>query len=71
MFERAPRLDGYLQHAALPAGPFRTERVAVHHQGADRYRALFEGRWRTVHVQMKRLYITYQGERITIQIDGV
>lgn len=33
--------------------------------------ALFKSRWRKVHLQVKRTFIVYQGERITIQIEGV
>lgn len=64
---------GYLQHGS-GKGPFRTESVAVKpdewpHVGM--WLALFEGRWRRVHVQVGRTYIVYRGEKITIQIDGV
>ena len=62
---------GYLQHRASDVGPYRTEAVNVHHQYADRYLAYFEGRWRRVHILVSRTFIIYQGERITIQIDGV
>ena len=61
---------GYLQHGE-GAGPFRTEQVRVRNEYADRWQAFFEGRWRRVHVQVNRLYIVFQGDRITIQIDGV
>lgn len=60
---------GYLQHGQQP-GPFRTERVTVRHLYGDRYEAHFEGRWRLVHVQVNRLYIVWQGQRITLQIEG-
>lgn len=63
---------GYLQHGAdTPAGPFRTERVWVKHEGADRYLAWYEGKWRRVHIQVGRTYIVFMGEKITIQIEGV
>jgi len=63
---------GYLQHSAGSGGPFRTERVPVRCVGTgSEWHARFEGRWRTVHMQVNRLYIVYQGKRITIQIDGV
>lgn len=62
---------GHLYHRASDVGPFCTERVAIRHHGADRYEARFEGRWRKVHIQVGRLYIVYQGERITILIEGV
>lgn len=64
---------GYLQHGRQP-GPFRTERVPVRLRGwphVGMYEARFAGRWRAVHVQLKRTYIVFQGERITIQIYGV
>lgn len=61
---------GYLQHGVSP-GPFRTERVHVKHEAPDNWFARYEGKWRKVHVQLKRLYIVHQGERITIQIEGV
>ncbi len=62
---------GYLQHGPNAGGPFRTERVRIHHEYADRWQAFFAGRWRRVHILVSRTYIVYQGERITIQIDGV
>ena len=60
---------GYLHH-----GPFRTESVHIKARGwphSGQWLARFEGRWRVVHVQLDRLFIVYQGERITIQIEGV
>lgn len=63
-------ITGYLQHGQAP-GPFRTEGVPLKHEGADRYSALYEGRWRRVHIQVKRTYIVYRGERITIEVEGV
>jgi hypothetical protein len=62
---------GYLQHGKGTNGPFRTERVGVKHEYADRWQAWFEGRWRRVHIQVGRLYIVYKGEKITIQIEGL
>lgn len=61
---------GYLQHGTSP-GPFRTEAVRLHHEYGDRWQAFFEGRWRRVHIQVGRTYITWRGEKITIQIDGL
>jgi hypothetical protein len=61
---------GYLQHGT-PPGPFRTERVKVRHEYADRWRVWFEGRWRCVHIQLNRTWIVFQGQRITVQIEGV
>ena len=65
MTERA-----YLQHGT-PPGPFRTESVSVKHEHSDRWLAWYEGRWRRVHVQVRRTYIVHNGEKITIQIDGL
>ena len=62
---------GFLQHGEGTAGPFRTERVRVRNQYADRWQAWFAGKWRRVHIQVNRTFIVYRGERITIQIDGV
>jgi hypothetical protein len=62
---------GYLHHGEGTNGPFRTERVVIRHEYADRYLAHFEGKWRRVHIQEDRTYIMYQGEKITIQIEGV
>jgi len=62
---------GHLQHASGPRGPFRSERVSVKHEYADRWLALFEGRWRRVHIQVRRTYIVYLGEKIPIRIEGV
>lgn len=61
---------GYLQHGS-GVGPFRTERVRIKNEYGDRWLAFFEGRWRRVHIQISRLFIVYQGEKITIQIEGV
>ena len=62
---------GYLQHGAGTQGPFKTGRVSVKHEYADRWLARYEGKWRRVHIQNKRTYIVFQGEKITIQIEGV
>lgn len=61
---------GYLHHGTQP-GPFRTERVPVRHTMPDIWHARFEGRWRLVHVGVKRCHIVFRGEKITIQIEGV
>lgn len=61
----------YLQHGAGTNGPFRTERVALRHEHADRYLVRFEGKWRRVHVQVRRTYIVYRGEKITVQVSGL
>ena len=62
---------GYLQHGAGTIGPFRTERVPVKCKHSDHWLARYEGRWRRVHIQVRRLFIVYQGERITLLIEGV
>lgn len=62
---------GYLQHGAGTNGPYRTERVPVRNEYADRWLARFEGKWRRVHIQVNRLFIVYLGERIEIKIEGV
>jgi hypothetical protein len=62
---------GYLQHGRGTAGPFRTERVVVRNEFGDRWLARFEGRWRRVHIEVRRTYIVFSGEKITIQIEGV
>lgn len=64
---------GHLQHGSAP-GPFRTEQVTIRERGypyTGQWQALYEGRWRVVHVQVNRTYIVCNGERITIQIEGV
>lgn len=61
----------YLQHGKGTKGPFRTERVTVKHEYADRWLAWFEGKWRRVHIQVNRTFIVFQGAKITIQIEGV
>lgn len=61
---------GYLQHGT-GNGPFRTEKVRIKHEYADKWLAWFEGRWRMVHIQVNRTFIVYRGEKITIQIEGV
>ena len=62
---------GYLQHGHGTAGPFRTESVPIRNEWGDRWQALFEGRWRRVHIRIGGLFIVYRGERIKIQIEGV
>lgn len=62
---------GYLQHGEGTNGPFRTERVTIKNEYGDRWLAWFEGKWRRVHLQVKRTFIVFQGEKITIQIWGV
>ena len=62
---------GYLQHGHGTAGPFCTESVPIRNERGDRWQALFEGRWRRVHIRISGLFIVYRGERITIQIEGV
>lgn len=62
---------GYLQHGTETSSPFRTERVSVKHEYADRYSAWFEGKWRRVYIKVNRLFIVYRGEKIIIQIEGV
>ncbi len=62
---------GYLNHSAGTSGPFLTERVRVRNEYADRWQAFFEGRWRRVHIQVNRTFIVYQGEKVTILIEGV
>lgn len=64
---------GYLQFGKAP-GPFQTKQVHVKQDvwpNADKWLALYESKWRRVHVQVNRTYIVYHGEKITIQIDGV
>lgn len=62
---------GYLHHGEGTHGPFRTESVRVKNEYLDHWLAWFEGRWRRVRIQVRRTYIVYQGQKITIQIDGV
>jgi len=45
--------------------------VKVRHEYGDRYLACLAGRWRRVHIRVNRLFIVLNGERITIEIDGV
>lgn len=61
---------GYLQHGT-GEGPFRTESIPVRHKFADNWEALYDCRWRKVHIQVKRTFIVYKGERITINIEDV
>lgn len=62
---------GYLQHGSgSKHGPFSTESVRIKNEGPTCF-ARYEGRWRKVHMQVNRLFIVYQGERITITIHGV
>lgn len=61
---------GYLQHGTAP-GPCRTESVRIKNEYSDKWLAFFEGKWRRVHIQLRRTYIVFRGEKITIQIEGV
>lgn len=61
---------GYLQHGHNQ-GPFMTEKVHIRNEYGDFWLAYFEGRWRRVNIQLKRLFIVYNGQKITIQIEGV
>jgi hypothetical protein len=63
--------NGHLQHGQGTSGPFRTECVTVRLAMPDNWQAWFEGRWRKVFVTMKGSHIVFQGEKITIQIEGV
>jgi hypothetical protein len=59
---------GYL-HVSNPPGP--TPSVPIRHNDLAQYQALYEGRWRRVYIQVRRTFIVYMGQRITIQIKGV
>lgn len=64
---------GYLQHGS-GQGPFRTEEVLIKEAGwpkTGQWVARYEGKWRLVHVQARRTFIVYRGERITIIIKGI
>ena len=61
---------GYLQFGKYP-GPFLTKGVPVKHCAPDNWSALYESKWRKVHIQTHRTYIIYMGEKVTIQIWGV
>ena len=64
---------GYLQHGEAP-GPMMTEPVRIKQDvwpNADKWLAFYEGKWRRVVVQVNRTFIRFDGEKITIQIEGV
>jgi hypothetical protein len=64
---------GYLQHGKA-GEPMRSEQVPIRYVSwpiAGEWQAFFEGNWRKVYIQVNRLYIIYQGNKITIQIEGV
>lgn len=61
---------GYLHHGKA-GKPMLTQKVPVKHEYADRWLALYESKWRRVHIQVKRLFIVCYGEKINIQIEGV
>jgi hypothetical protein len=61
---------GYLQHGKA-GEPMRTEKVDIKNEYGDRWLAWYVDRWRRVYIQVNRLYIIYQGRKITIQIEGV
>ena len=45
--------------------------VLVKNEYGSKWLALFEGKWRKVHIQLKRTYIVFYGQKINIQIEGV
>ena len=61
---------GYLQHGA-GQGPFLTESVKVRHHCPSIWEAYYMHQWRKVYIQMKRTYIVFRGNKVTIQIDNV
>ena len=62
---------GYLHHGHGTEGPFLTHSVKVKNEYGSKWLAWFEGKWRRVHIQLKRTYIVFNGQKITIQIEGV
>jgi len=62
---------GYIHWGEGTNGPFLTESVKIKNEYADRWFVWFEGKWRRVYIQVKRLYFIYNGEKINIQIEGV
>jgi hypothetical protein len=62
---------GYLHHNTPPGALAHIEQVPVRWEYSDRYLARYEGRWRRIHIQVRRLYIVYKGERITIMVEGL
>ena len=52
-------------------GPFVTISAPIKHEGADKYKILFEGRWRKIHIQTNRLYVVYMGEKLTVNYEGI
>jgi len=62
---------GYLQFKSTRGDCFLTQSVEVKHEYGDRYLVFYEGRWRRVHIQVKRTFIIFQNEKVTIQIEGV
>lgn len=61
---------GYLFHGKA-GEPMFTEKVRVRNLFGDNWEARFEGRWRKVHIQLKKNYIVYNKAKITIDIEGV
>lgn len=56
--------------------PMYTERCSIRERkwpnhGQWEARMQCDSRWRVVHVQMRRTFIVYRGQRITIKIEGV
>lgn len=43
--------------------------IKVKHLFADNYLAYYEGKWRKIHIQVKRLYINYLGKKLTIELN--
>lgn len=62
-------MNAYL-HFGSGKGPFQTVSVPYKHLYADQYCVLYAGKWYRVQVQVKRLYITVRGEKVTVQLEG-
>lgn len=51
--------------------PMYTVEVPLKHEFADKYKVLFDSKWRRVFINVNSLYINYEGKRIKTQIEGV
>lgn len=48
-----------------------TEKVRIRNSHLDNWQAFYMGKWRKVFINVKRTFIMYGNERITILIEGV
>jgi hypothetical protein len=49
----------------------KPKELKAKHEGADRYKVFYQGRWRKVHVQVSRTFIVVNKVPLRIEIEGL